>query len=428
MFKKSWITWTVAGLIAIGAGWMLYLGSGAEVETCKAEKGKIQDYVELRGQVVLDQKETVYSEVSGKILRINVEAGDKVQADTVLLQLDPRDADLSLDRAYADYHAACIALENLKRHVKPEEIKQAELQITQGETMVQSNQKDYDYKREKLERFRKLCREGAISKQDLKDMEMQVIAAEGALRDAQQRLKIAQSNRDLISKGASKTEIVAAEAEVTRAKVQIEEFKNNRGRGTILAGLKGTVLAKLTEEGAVVQPGTPLFEIGNQESSYIKVDLLSDDAIKLRLGQKAVITGDALNDREIGGEVYYIAPKAVTTLSSLGVEQQRVEVRIRFDNRRYHFQSGYGFDVKLVIREKPNAIYIPEKAVFEMDGRDHVFVIREGKLELRAVKIGIENDDYYEILSGVMTGDRVVVEPDNSLKPGMKVKDGTKWQ
>lgn len=129
-----------------------------------------------------------------------------------------------------------------------------------------------------------------------------------------------------------------------------------------------------------------------------------------------------LNDGKIDGEVYYIAPKAESSVSSLGVEQQRVEIRLRYDNGTLNLRPGYGLDVDIITDERQSTLYVPGKAVFDMNGKDCVFIVNDGKLVLRQVAKGIENNDYIEITKGISEGDIVVVDPGNSLKPGARVK------
>jgi len=202
----------------------------------------------------------------------------------------------------------------------------------------------------------------------------------------------------------------------------VEDSLKGVDRAKIYANLKGTVLSKYVSEGDMVQPGTPVFELGDDTLVYISVSVLSDDAVKIKEGQRAIISGDALKDQEIEGKVYYIAPKAEASVSTLGVEQQRVEVRISFDNSSLNLKGGYGVDVKIITDERNSTLYVPYKALFQTNGKDSAFVVHNNKLSLQTVKKGIENNDSIEIIEGISEGDTVVVDPDSSLKPGMRVK------
>lgn len=420
--NKKMLIGIIIGGTLIAALWAVAQSNGVETQVYTVRSSSIREVVDLRGKVELESRRTVYSEISGTVIRVPVDEGDEVKADSPLLLLDPKDMQNDLDRANLNYESAAAELNSMKNSIRPEAVKQAELQVEQAEAAVGTAQADLDYKKDKYDRFRSLAAEGGISKQDLKETELLVVAAENALRDAEQRLKIAQSNLDLQKKGVSPSDLTTAENRLREAKLQVKTAQNNLGKAFIAAGQSGTILKRYPDPGTVISPGTPLFEIGDYNSAYIRLDMLSDDAGKLRIGQKAVISGELLGKKKIIGEVYFIAPKAENTVSSLGIEEQRVEVRIKYDLSRYAFRPGYGLDVKVIVREKSPVLSVPDKAVFEKNDEDFVFIVKDNRLMLRKVDTGIEGDEAVEILRGLSAGDRIVVEPDNTLQPGMRVK------
>ncbi|HOT77510.1 MAG TPA: efflux transporter periplasmic adaptor subunit, partial [Candidatus Wallbacteria bacterium] len=134
------------------------------------------------------------------------------------------------------------------------------------------------------------------------------------------------------------------------------------------------------------------------------------------------IAGDILGKDSIEAAVSYIAPKAFTKVSSLGVEQQKIEVRLQYDKSGRNFRPGYEFDVNIISRNREMALYVPYKAVFELNGRSSIFLIENERIVLREAATGIENDEYIEIVSGAVENDTVIIDPPNFVKPGMKIK------
>ncbi len=420
--KRKRIIWAVVILAVLGAAAAASMNGAAEVRLHTVEKGAIREYVELRGKVELDEKQTVFGNLTGKIVNIMVGEGDRVSSGNELALMDVEDLDIALMKAQAGYDSARAALASLRRSIKPEEVKQAEAQVEQVKIALNAARKDYDYKKDSYDKTKTLFDNGVVCQQELKNAELLMTSAESTWKDTEQRLSIARYNLEMLNKGVSESDLQQAQANVELARLQVEELMNNRERTVIRSGVTGTVLKKHIEEGAAVQPGAPLFEVGNFDSAYIRVDVLADDAGKIKLGQKAVISGDVTDDKEIEGEVYYIAPRAESSISTLGVEQQRVEMKIRFENTALNLKPGYGVDVDIVTQEKQAVAYVPDKAVFDMDRQDTVFVIKGGKAELRSVTTGIESEDYIEVVEGLSEGEQVVVDPPNDLKPGMKVK------
>ncbi len=404
--------------IAIVAG-----QSGTDVQLESVKRGNMREYVSLRGKVSLDKNQKIYSQLSGIIDEVIAVEGDAVDTQSQLVKIDVEDLDLALQRAHASYTAAKASLAELKGSIKPEQIKQAEAQLEQAKILEEAANKDFEYKQEQLEKARTLYESEAVSAQELKDIQMIADIAKDTLRGAQESTTQAQYNLDLLRKGVSSSAIQVAEANVKQAELQIKELESNIGKATVYSPIEGTVLVKYAEKGMAVTPGAPLYEIGDYQSAFISVNVLVEDMSGIEIGQKAVLYGEILDDKELEGTIYYIAPKAESSISSLGVEQQKVEMKISYDNSEVNLRPGYGLDVDIIRQENKNALYVPEEAVFDMDGEDYVFVVEAGKLALRKIVTGLENEDYIEIVEGLAEDEKIVLDPESDLKVGMKVKE-----
>lgn len=420
--KKNILRWLIIAAVAITAITVVNYSNIAEVRVETVQKGSIKELVELRGKVELDNSEEVYAKLQGFIDEINAEEGDVVNEDEKLLKLSVDDLDFAIKRAKALYDASNAELQSFKNSIKPGQVKVAEAEQEQAKAVMEAALQNYRNKQDSYDKLRILYDNGAISEKDIKDAKTLLVASEGDFIKAEQAVYIAKYNLDMLNDGVSKEDIQALEANVAVAKVQLDELVNNKGKTNLYSPMEGVVLAKYAKKGQGVQPGTLLYEVGNYDSAYVRVDVLTDDISKIKEGQKAIISGDVLNGKEIQGEVYFIAPKAENKLSTLGVEQQRVEVRIRFDNTSLKLKPGYTLDVDIITKEKMDSIYIFYKSVFDMNGKDSVFIVKDNKLELKTIECGIENDDFIEVLSGLNEGEKVVLDPGSDLKLGKRVK------
>lgn len=397
-------------------------GSMEEVRVDKVTRNDIRELIELQGKVELSKKEKVYGRLDGFVEKINVGEGDEVKEGTELLQLSVEDIDYAVRSAEAAYKAAEAQLESLRITIKPEHIKLAEAELAKAEAALRSASSDYDNSKYNFENIKSLYNSGAVSEKEMKDADTLFDTSESILRNAEQSLKMAEYNLKLLQDGVSKEDIKGAEANVRMAEIRLEELKNSKGKTTVVSHISGTVLSKEVEKDQAVTSGTLLYEIGDYDTAYIRVDVLVDDISQIKKGQKALISGDVLEDAEIEGTVYYIAPKAEASISSLGVEQQRIEVRISFDNKSLKLKPGFTMDVDIAAREKQEVLCIPDKSLFELDGKDAVFVVRNNRLELRYIETGLENDDFVEVITGVNEGETVVVDPESKLEAGQRIK------
>ena len=419
--KKIILLLAAAAFIA----WLALNSNGAipagKLRTAKVAKADMCEYIKLRGKMELERKAALYARIPG-VLNFTVREGDAVNAGARVAVIGPEDLNITLKRAEAFYQAALAGLEEVRNSVKIEQIKQAEQQLGQAKIALAATLTEYNYRNDLYRKMIELRKSGSVSEQNQKDTRNQYDTAESARREAEARVKIAEYNLELLKKGSSEHLIKAAESGADQAKASIEEVKNNIAKSDIISAFDGVILTKFFEPGSFVQPGALLFEIGDTSSAHIRCDVLTDDIAKIQIGRGAVISGDILGAGSAEAEVIYIAPKAFTKVSSLGVEQQKIEVRLSYDKNRYSFRPGYEFDVDIIAKKKAMANFVPYKAVFDMNGRSSVFVIKNDAVELRSVDTGIENDDFIEITSGASENETVIVDPPNAVKPGLKVK------
>ena len=165
-------------------------------------------------------------------------------------------------------------------------------------------------------------------------------------------------------------------------------------------------------------------EIGNIESDLeVVVELLSTDAVQVSPGNRVLIE-DWGGSEALGAVVERVDPWGFTKFSALGVEEQRVNVLVKFvDPRPRQFGLGHGFRVeaRIVVWEDDDALTVPSSALFR-DGADWaVFVVDEKSASLRKVEIGHNNGTQAQVLRGLKLGERVILYPSSVLSDGARV-------
>ena len=179
--------------------------------------------------------------------------------------------------------------------------------------------------------------------------------------------------------------------------------------------------------------GTVLLKIGSLADLEMEADILSQDVVNIRPGATAEIYGPAVGrvvGEGISAVVDRIYPAGFTKVSSLGVEQQRVKVVLRFapsELQKLRDQRQLGVDYRIRARiytaQKEDTLIVPRSALFRgPDGNWHLFADRNGRACLQGVQVGLINDETAEILSGLQPGENVVLAPEHSLKDGARVK------
>ena len=170
----------------------------------------------------------------------------------------------------------------------------------------------------------------------------------------------------------------------------------------------------------MLTPGTRILEIGLLSRLEVEAEFLSEDAAHMKVGMPAEIFGRALGDRALPARVKRIYPSAFKKISSLGVEQQRVKVIVDFEGAT--LGDRYRVEVRVILERREDAVLVPEGALFRHEGRWHVFKIVDGVPRLTRVDTGLRDGRRREVLSGLVTGDQVILHPDSTLEDGAPIE------
>ena len=180
----------------------------------------------------------------------------------------------------------------------------------------------------------------------------------------------------------------------------------------------------LQESESVVPQGAPLLEIGNPGDLEIVAELLSTDAARIPAGAPAAIEAWG-GGPPLRGLVRLVEPFGFRKVSALGVEEQRVNVVIDpVDPPAAWAAVGHGYRVEVAVTvwRSDAAVRVPVAALFRHNGRWAVFKVVRGRARLQTVGIGQDNGDLAEVRSGLAPGDRVVLNPNQSISEGTRLR------
>ena len=219
------------------------------------------------------------------------------------------------------------------------------------------------------------------------------------------------------------------EKEKAEAEAKLQQVLQEEDRGTMRSPVDGVVLDRLVSNEGYLSAGKTLLEIGRLEDLEVEADVLSLDVVAASVGDRAEIYGPAIGLPPARGIVERIYPAGFTKVSSLGVEQQRVKVIVRFDPselkrllRDRRLGVGYRVRVRIFTADKTQALLIPRSALFRAaDNTWQVFAVRNGRARLQTVEVGLMNDEQVEIVRGLSEGEAVILAPESTLTDGARV-------
>ncbi|WP_287190521.1 efflux RND transporter periplasmic adaptor subunit [Syntrophothermus sp.] len=394
----KWLLVAMAGFIGL-ASW--YNLRATPVTVAHLETKTITSEVKASGEIEPAEKLMLTSKTSGKVETVAVEAGSMVKKGQVLASLDTTELKLETAIAEARYQALVAQLAGVQA-VEPAK---AEAALTKAKAALQSAERQY-------ERAQLLFEAGAISKSDLETYELSLEEARTAVTIAEQEAKKVQSPGGY--------EIKTLSFQVKEALANLDLARSRLQQAVITAPFDSRVYYRYVDPGSYVNPGTALFMLGRGQEMVVKSYILEEEAPGVKQGQEARMSGPVLGDSVLYGHVVYVAPAAEKVVSSLGVEQTKVMVKI-LPNDSSRLKPGFKLDLAIITAKKENVSAIPVSAVLEDGTKHQVLVVDKGKVALKTVETGITDGEYVEIVKGLSPADKVILEPDK-IKSGQRVK------
>jgi HlyD family secretion protein len=396
MAEIKWARWALGGaaaaVVAVTLG-LLLAPRPVPVDAATARRGPISESVADQGLARVREAYVVSAPVSGRLERLDLHVGDRVEANaTVVARIHPASADLLDPRARAQAEAAVKAADAA--------VLAAAAQHDQLVAAARKAEGD-------LGRVRTLTDKGYASRQALDSAEAEARASRAAVRAGLAQL------------GVRRAELAAARAALLGPEA------GGGGTVAVTSPASGYVTRILQESERNVLPGASLLEVSDQRGLEAAVEFLSQDAVRIREGMPAEIF-DWGGPGTLPAVVRRVDPQAFTKISALGVEEQRVLVLLQFAGPTGAWSRlGPGYRVwgRVVLRREPDALKVPLGALVRKDGGWAVFRIAEGRARLTPIQVGALTDREAEVRSGLKAGDRLVVFPSDKVRDGGRVTE-----
>ena len=247
---------------------------------------------------------------------------------------------------------------------------------------------------------------------------------------AKQEFETHQSNVHVAQETANAAAFAvrAATSELQRAEARLAPTRPEApGRVvSVMAPVDGVVLKRVRESESVVPAGDPLIEIGDPGQLEIVADLLSTDAVRVKVGARAVVEQWG-GDTPLEARVRRIEPAGFMKISALGVEEQRVNVVLDFVDpspaARAALGAGYRVEVRVVIWESSSVVKVPTSALFRHGEKWAVYVLDAGRAQRTTVELGRQTGQAAEVTAGIAEGTRVILHPGDTLVDGARVRE-----
>lgn len=393
-FSIQTLIWTFVLIAAAIVGVMAFRTKPVEVETAMVKTGDLRITVQEDGKTRIQDKYIVSTPVAGRLSRIELRPGDEACGEENLIAVI-----LPAEPAMLDARAKAQA------ESRVEQAKAAGKRSAAAAKQVQIN---FELAKSKYERSKKLIKSKAVSRDEYDVVRSEYLALSQSIRTIAFDQEIA------------KYELKTAQA----ALLQFSDDSKVAGKPfEVYAPVCGKVLQVFQESATVVDVGMPLIELGDPKNLEMEIDVLSTDAVQIRPGSKLKVKHWG-GKRPLSGTVRVVEPAAFTKISSLGVEEQRVNVIADFDESGaalFSLGDGFRVEAEITVDELPNVVQVPNSTLFRYQRKWHVFVVENGVALMKPVGIGVQNETHTAIESGLSQGDEVILYPSDNINDKSKV-------
>ena len=376
---------------------------GITVQTEKAVKRDITQLVSATGIINPVYQVVITPEVTGEIVELPVKEGDRVKKNQLLIRIKPDSYIAQRDRAKANLESA---------------------QATLGMKKIEK-----DYIESNFKRTQQLFRDGISNKQELERMES-----------------------DLAS---SKAQYEAQQAFVQQAQATLKESNESLNKTTIYSPMDGTV-SKLNVElgervlGSGFTQGTNLMTVADLGKMEAIIDVDENDVVLVSIGDVAKIELDAFKNAIYKGVVTQIANSAKTTAAGTQEEVVNFAIKIALNDFNAQVRPGMSCNADIEVETKDNVLAVPIQSVTarsdeaiaaeqtpdssrdliagkttkkkQSKPKEVVFVVDKDTVAMKEVKIGISDNEFIEIVSGLKEGEEVVSGPYRAISSELKDK------
>jgi HlyD family secretion protein len=442
--KVKWIIISLVLLIAVLAGLKMagVFGKeeGTKVTAEKVQRRNITEIVNASGKIYPEIEVKVSPDISGEITELNVQEGDTVKKGMILA------------RIYADLYS-------LQSAQAASGVAQSQAQVGNSVAAINALKATLDQTEKTYEMQKKLFDDKVISRFEFNNAEAAYKAAEANYNAAKQGIK-------------------GGEASVQSARANLARANKDLGRTIIVAPMDGVVSLLNVKKGEKVagnsfNVGTEMLRIADMAKIEIRVDVGESDIPKVHLGDSAIISVDAYNDRKFKGIVTQIASsnngaatQSLLANTSTDVTNYKVYVRLLQESYTdllgkgsFPFRPGMSASADIQTKTHANVLSVPINSVTTRDPKDSsnaaakntstdkpaaggdvvekttnpddldvvVFVLdKEGTVKKVKVKTSIQDINHIEITGGLKEGEEVITGPYDVVNKILKEKDKVK--
>lgn len=358
------------------------------VRTAKAVGREIQRTVESVGTFYPMEEATISAEVDGRAEAVNHDLGDLVEAGTILVRINDEEQRYQVAQSEAQFRQSMerLGLKTEKdRLTDPREapdVRRAQAELIEAE--------------QRLKRIRSLVDQNIGARSELD----QANAREQAMRAAYD--STVNQTRNLIQ-------------EVERFRAILDLQRKKLRDTTVKAPFRAYVKERQVTVGQYLRANTPLFVLVKTDPIRLRVEIPERFAPWIKVSQLVDISVEAYQGRRFQGKIWRISP-------TVDQSKRTFVAEVLVSNTAGELKPGSYARAHVPTSRTERVTVLPQRAVYYIMGANKAFVIRDGVVDAREVKMGDRFENDVEILEGIESGEEVATSQLARLDTGIKVR------
>ncbi len=355
-----------------------------QVKAVPIQRGELVMRLKSPGEAVTDKNILLKAEVAGTLKSLNIKEGQHVAANDLLLEIDDQEYRLRLERAEA------TRLKYLSELLLEQQFAEPQQELDEA-TRERIRKSEADFAQ-----AGSLFGQGMIS------------------RDEFEKAKKAYE-LVLIQTGRKKEEVMASAKGLTQAEIDVKIAQMDLDKTKIHAPFGGIITDIKVSPNETISVGRELFSLVDISQIKVQAKVLESEVGKMKVGREADLSFSAYPDKIFKGRVEAISPV-------VNPADKTCTVHILVENPQEEIKPGMHAEVEIAADVYPNRLLVPQEAVLVRGGRKLVFVVEDGLAKWRYIEVGLENEDYAEVLDGAKEGEMVIIEGHLTLAHDARVQ------
>ncbi len=342
------------------------------VKTEPVRRGNLVIKLRSPGEAITNRHIVMKAEVAGIVKPFGIDEGRHVRKDQTLVELDDAEYRLNLENAEAS-----------RLKVFSELLLEKRFNASSGGISEADREKIAGMEKE-FTRVKELYEKGLISREKYEE--------------SQSAYELM-----LIESGEKKDEVMAAAKGLTQAEIGVKKARLELEKTRIRAPFPGIVFDIRVSPGEHVTVGQELLTLVNISRILVHARVLESEIGKIKAGREVTLKFSAYPGKIFQGKVDAVSPV-------VDPEDKTCKVVITVDNPEESIKPGMHAEVEIAAEIHPGLLLIPQSAILNRSGKKLVFVARDGLAKWEYIEVGLENEEFAEVIGNIEEGEPVIVE------------------